>query len=262
MRRPGREVAQVVDYSTGRPAYQQVADALRGRILDGSLAPGDMLPSERAIMDEFDVSRTVPRMAIKVLSTEGLIDTHQGKGAFVRRPVQLRRLSSDRYRRGHPGDSPFSRDVPAEGRRPTWDYRVARARASARVADRLGIAEGDGVVVARYTFMDGTQPLQRSTSYEPAAIVAGTPIEDPESGPITGDVIARMDSIGRRITSVVEDVSARAPSPGEVTDLRIKPGIPVLVVARTMYADDTPLEYCDILIPADRSLLSYRVGVE
>lgn len=253
----------MVDYSTGRPAYQQVADALRGRILDGTLRPGDMLPSERQIMEEFDVSRTVPRMAIKVLSTEGLIDTHQGKGAFVRRPVQLRRLSADRYRRGHPGDSPFSRDVPtpAEGRRPTWDYRVARARASLRVAERLGIAEGDGVVVARYTFLEGNQPLQRSTSYEPAAIVAGTPIEDPESGPITGDVIARMDSIGRRVTSVVEDVSARAPSPGEVTDLRIKPGIPVLVVARTMYADDTPVECCDILIPADRTLLSYRLPV-
>lgn len=254
----------MVDYSTGRPAYQQVADALRGRILDGTLRPGDMLPSERAIMDEFDVSRTVPRMAIKVLSTEGLIDTHQGKGAFVRRPVQPRRLSADRYRRGHPGDSPFSRDVPAlaEGRTPTWDHRVNRARASARVAERLGIEEGDVVVVARYVFMDANLPLQRSTSYEPAAIVAGTPIEDPESGPITGDVIARMDSIGRRVTSVVEDVSARAPSPSEINDLRIKPGIPVLLVARTMYADDTPVECCDILIPADRTLLSYRLPVD
>ncbi len=252
----------MVDYSSGKPAYQQVADALRSRILDGTLAPGDMLPSERAIMDEFDVSRTVPRMAIRVLSTEGLIDTHQGKGAFVRRPVTLRKLSSDRYQRGHPGSSPFARDLASQGRRPSTDYRLTRGRANARIAERLGLAEGDAVMVAQYVFYADDQPLQRSTSYEPAAIVGGTPIEDPESGPVTGDTIARMDSIGRRVTEVVEDVSARAPSPRETDALRIKPGIPVLTVARTMFAGETRVEYSDAVIPADRLLLSYRVPVE
>ncbi|MGH8932248.1 MAG: winged helix-turn-helix domain-containing protein [Egibacteraceae bacterium] len=57
----------MVDFTAGRPAYQQLAEALRQRILSGILASGDMLPSESALMEEFGVSRTVPRMAIQLL---------------------------------------------------------------------------------------------------------------------------------------------------------------------------------------------------
>jgi hypothetical protein len=47
-----------------------------------------------------------------------------------------------------------------------------------------------------------------STSYEPLAVTAGTPVEQPEAGPTTG-VVGRMDLIGVRITHVVvEDVRA------------------------------------------------------
>jgi DNA-binding FadR family transcriptional regulator len=72
---------------SGRPAYAQVADQLRAAIRSGSYAPGSQLPSYEALMRTYDVSITVVRSAVRELKTEGLVHTHQGKGAFVRDPL-------------------------------------------------------------------------------------------------------------------------------------------------------------------------------
>lgn len=68
---------------SGQPAYKQVAHDLRRRIRDGRLKAGEQLPSMAVLMQEFDVSITVVRMALAELRSDGLIATHQGKGAFV-----------------------------------------------------------------------------------------------------------------------------------------------------------------------------------
>jgi GntR family transcriptional regulator len=78
-----RRSATLADWTKGQPAYQQVADALRAKIRAGELGEGDQLPSYAALMDEFGVSVTVARSAIAHLRSEGLVSTHQGKGAFV-----------------------------------------------------------------------------------------------------------------------------------------------------------------------------------
>ncbi len=76
----------MADWS-GRPAYAQVADQLRRAIRDGLFAPGSQLPSYEALMRTYEVSITVIRSAVRELKTEGLVYTHQGKGAFVRDPL-------------------------------------------------------------------------------------------------------------------------------------------------------------------------------
>lgn len=72
---------------TGRPAYVQVASDLRAAIRNGQYPPGTQLPSYEALMRKYDVSITVIRSAVRELRTEGLVQTHQGKGAFVRDPL-------------------------------------------------------------------------------------------------------------------------------------------------------------------------------
>ena len=51
----------------------ELVDSLGDRIRDGRLAVGDKLPTEAAIMAEFDVSRTVVREAISKLQASGLV---------------------------------------------------------------------------------------------------------------------------------------------------------------------------------------------
>lgn len=66
-----------------RSLAHDVVDALGGRIRDGSLAHGEKLPTEAAIMEEFGVSRTVVREAISRLQAAGLVETRHGVGTFV-----------------------------------------------------------------------------------------------------------------------------------------------------------------------------------
>ena len=76
----------MADWS-GRPAYMQVADTLRAEIRGDRIPPGSQLPSYEALMRRYGVSITVVRNAVRELKTEGLVITHQGKGAFVRDPL-------------------------------------------------------------------------------------------------------------------------------------------------------------------------------
>ena len=66
-----------------RSLAHDVVDALTGRIRDGSLATGEKLPTEAAIMEEFGISRTVVREAISKLQASGLVATRHGVGTFV-----------------------------------------------------------------------------------------------------------------------------------------------------------------------------------
>lgn len=66
-----------------RSLAHDVVDALGGRIREGALNPGEKLPTEAAIMEEFGVSRTVVREAISRLQAAGLVETRHGVGTFV-----------------------------------------------------------------------------------------------------------------------------------------------------------------------------------
>ncbi|MGY4859329.1 FadR/GntR family transcriptional regulator [Cryobacterium sp. AP23] len=66
-----------------------VGDRLTALIVNGSVRPGDKLPTESALMERYGVSRTVVREAISRLQVAGLVETYRGKGSFVlTRPAQ------------------------------------------------------------------------------------------------------------------------------------------------------------------------------
>lgn len=243
-----------------KPAYLQLADDIRQRILDGDLQAGDKLPTEAELMADYGVSRIVVRNGVQALVSEGLVSTQRGKGMFVRERRPLRkRISGDLYGK-RPVASPMKRQTEAEGRRSEWEYQTRVTTATKAVAERLAIEAGAEVVRTTYRFFADDEPIMLSTSYEPRALTAGTPIEQPEGGPITG-VVPRMDSIGQHITDVTEDVNARAPRPYESDQLQMAPGVPVMVITRTYYVDERPVETCDIAVAADRYTLSYTIPI-
>ena len=63
--------------------YEQLAERIRQNILSGALKPGDKLPTERILAEDYGVSRTVVREAVKALKQEGLIEIKAGLGTFV-----------------------------------------------------------------------------------------------------------------------------------------------------------------------------------
>ncbi len=72
--------------SRGTRIYEKVVEKLKESISRGDILPGDPLPSERQLMDDFGVSRSSLREAFRVMELLGLIESVPGKGRFVRHP--------------------------------------------------------------------------------------------------------------------------------------------------------------------------------
>ena len=89
------------------PAYQRIADHLRARIEAGEIEAGSMLPSERALCQEYAVSRMTLRQACGLLEQEGLIERRRGRGTFVS-PKKMRKRQQEM--RG------FTEEIRAPGR--------------------------------------------------------------------------------------------------------------------------------------------------
>lgn len=62
---------------------QEISYRLERLILDGGLAPGQKIPSERQLAARLGVSRAIIREALHELQGRGVIQTHHGKGSFV-----------------------------------------------------------------------------------------------------------------------------------------------------------------------------------
>jgi DNA-binding GntR family transcriptional regulator len=64
--------------------YVQIADHIDGLIESGRLRPGERIPSELVLSDQFHVARGTIRKAINLLNKRGLVVTVPHKGSFVR----------------------------------------------------------------------------------------------------------------------------------------------------------------------------------
>jgi GntR family transcriptional regulator, histidine utilization repressor len=73
------------------PAYEQVKAFVKKQVNDGAWRPGDGVPSESALQQQFGVSRMTVNRAMKELAVEGLVTRTQGSGTVV---AQLHRIST------------------------------------------------------------------------------------------------------------------------------------------------------------------------
>ena len=78
--------------------YLQIAGYLREQIIRGDLPPGAEVPSERQIAQEWNVSRPTATRALQTLRYQGLVESRQGAGTYVR-DVQMHRRATQRYHR-------------------------------------------------------------------------------------------------------------------------------------------------------------------
>ncbi len=62
---------------------EQIVEQIEESILKGRLKSGDQLPAERDLAQEFGVSRTAVREAIKTLREKGFVEAYSGRGTFI-----------------------------------------------------------------------------------------------------------------------------------------------------------------------------------
>jgi GntR family transcriptional regulator len=246
----------MVSRASGRPAYLQIADALREQINAGRYPPGAQLPTERALQDEYRVSSRTVRVALDQLRAEGLAVSYQGRGVFVREQAVPRRLSTDIA-----VFDGWYQTLRRQGLKPAGRTTVTRAPCPPDAAEWLGIEPGTEVLVRdRVMHAEGHPPEMLATSYFPLWVVERAPkLADPGVG---GMPRWLREAFG---TFYSEDViTARMPTQAERERLDLPPGVPVLVIKGGEHDSDSqrPLHYIEVVAAGGRIEFAYRYGTD
>ena len=70
----------------GTKLYEEITAKMLEQIHDGTLKPGDRLPPERTLAEEYGVSRTAIREALRSMEMMGCVESRVGEGTFIRTP--------------------------------------------------------------------------------------------------------------------------------------------------------------------------------
>jgi len=197
--------------------------------------------------------------ALHALQAEGLTEHRKGAGVYVRATTPVARHSPQRLSRQQWGRG-----------RPIWDadlpdtnyqvdqIHISEEPAPADIAVPLGVEPGEPTLVRRRRYSVEGRPVQLATSYLPAALVAGTPITWPDTGP--GGIYARLAEIGHAPVRFIEEVCARMPLPEETKALDLPAATPVIRVVRTAVSEEgRTVEVNDMTLDAFAYVLTYEI---
>lgn len=73
----------IIRNTVNQPIYDQICSQLKAQIIAGKLAPGEALPSIRALAKDLKISVITTKRAYDELEAEGFLFTVAGKGCFV-----------------------------------------------------------------------------------------------------------------------------------------------------------------------------------
>ncbi|WP_237530438.1 GntR family transcriptional regulator [Streptomyces sp. SID3212] len=155
----------------------RIAADLRRRISSGEWGPGGQLPTLPALCEEYGVSDTTIRNAMRLLANEGLVETKARAGTRVRSRPAVHHMAADRYRTaaGAPA-TPYTQDQGIGWSEYRLDKRFEKTEATPELAALFECEPGERLLARHFVFHDNDQPTQMSTSYVRWSDVAGTPV--------------------------------------------------------------------------------------
>ncbi|WP_211220832.1 GntR family transcriptional regulator [Agrococcus lahaulensis] len=254
--RRGRAAASMpsirIDRLSADPMYDQLRRQILATIADEGLSPGDLLPGELRMCEQYGVSRTVVRQALGQLEHDGIITRVKGKGTFVAPQKTAETLAS--------GLAGLHEEVAARGGTVRSEVlRLEREPAGDRVAAALGCDVGTPIVVLeRLRFVDDER-WSLSTTWMPERIGALAFDAELEEG----SLYAHLRAHGVRAARGVRSVEATVTDAREGQLLGIGPGKPVLLLRSTVLDDaDQPIEHFEALHRGDRTRFEFRLSAD
>ncbi|WP_279926489.1 GntR family transcriptional regulator [Streptomyces chengmaiensis] len=224
--------------------YQVIADDLRRLIESGELEAGQRLPAEAELASKYMVTNPTLRRALDVLQAEGLVEKYHGRGNFVRKPMPLLTYSIDAAAACHMARSTPGLQV---------GVTMSRLEADEALSALLQVERGTPLTLYVYISHVGAAPHSLARLYVPRD-VADFGVPRSSSAPLGDDVRAGLTSVGVRVASTVERLTARPPTAEEAHTLGIAASRPVLSIQRT--ATDIAgriVEWTFLTLPGDRT---------
>jgi DNA-binding GntR family transcriptional regulator len=230
-----------------RPAapYRQIAEEIRGRIRDGGLQPGDVVPSVRTIAREYGVAMATAHRALSTLQAEGFIRPERGIGSVVTTDeergwsVSARLEKSQRTGKVYP-DGQHAKIIA-----------VGLEEAPEQVAGALGLEPGSPVIRRIRITYRGDRAVSRSTSWFAGTLAESAPLlltteRIPEG---TFAYVARV--LGRQLGSWQDQYDPAVADSDEAGGLGIAEGTPIFRGQNWIYDDrGDVLEYGESIAAA------------
>jgi GntR family transcriptional regulator len=229
--------------------YRQLGHRIVEAIEQRGLGPGDLLPGEHRLCEEFGVSRTVVRQALAQLEHQGVIERVKGKGTFIahqKTPESLVHTLAGLYE-----------EVAARGGHVHSEVRRQEVEpASEEIAGHLRVREGSPVVVIeRLRFVDG-EPWSLSTTWLPEDVGAhalGADLRDQS-------LYALLGEHGIRAVEGVRSAEAAIADETQGDLLRVGVGQPLLVLRSVSFDEEgTPIEAFVAYHRGDRSRFEFQL---
>jgi GntR family transcriptional regulator len=234
----------VMDRTSPVPLHHQLKMILAEMVHSGELSPGDPLPGELRLCEQYGISRTVVRQALVQLEFEGLVERMRGRGTFVatpRTPQGLVQSLSGQFE-----------DLAARGLHLRSEVRTLElVPAPAHAAAALGIAEGDQVVLLeRLRFVQGEPWVLVITYLLPDAMAWLQHVDLVE-----GSLYAAMERQGVRPVHGRRTIQAKRADKATAEDLGVRRGTPILLLTSTgLDRHEHPVEYYEALHRGDRTV--------
>ncbi|HID53000.1 MAG TPA: GntR family transcriptional regulator [Anaerolineae bacterium] len=224
------------------PLYFQLKQILAERIDNGRWQPGDLLPTEMQLEEQYQVSRITVRRALKELELEGKISRFRGRGTIVAQP----KIS-------HSPEPHFSLTdaLLRQGVQPGWEVLSAEwVAAPDEIAEQFEIEAGTPVYfLQRLRLVDG-EPIGYHVAY--AAPAAATAVDSSQL--TAGGSLAYLGGSDILQGSYANRTLEAIPASAEVAALLgIEPGSPMLSIRRQVIGPDgRPIEILHAVYRGDR----------
>ena len=229
------------------PLYLQLADELRSKILSGEWQPEQRIPSENELNQIYSISRMTIRQVLGKLVDEGLVFRVHGKGTFVAQPKIATRSPSYHGVREQLEQQGYSTR--------TEMLNSGELEADVRLARELDVPVGTPLSMVERLRYAGDTPISLHKSYVPMPLAPGLLSHDLAEKQLC-QVLAR--DYGLDMAYVHESLESLNPSPAELSALRVRRGIPLLLLEqRIRDASHRLFEYTRIKFRGDRVRLEF-----
>jgi GntR family transcriptional regulator len=231
------------------PRYYEIEQALRARV--AKLAPGDPLPSDAELCEEFGVSRMTARNAMAQLVQSGIVQRIPGRGTFVAQQPVHRQAGSL---------ISFSDEMRRRGRRPTSRLLKRGTREGTGVETvSLGLRSGSEVIELVRLRLADKEPIAIEASAFAPSLAAVLEAADLEGGSLFDTLVGA----GHVPTAGRASLVAEAATATDARHLGVRRGGPLLVERRLIFDQSgRPLELTESRYAAERYALEVSFDVE
>lgn len=242
-----------LDKTVPIPLYFQLKELIVDEIKSGKYAVDSLIPTEKELSEQFDISRTTVRQAITELVQEGWLYRVKSKGTFIAR----QKIKQDFLQRLET----FQGQMKRIGVEPSTEVlEFSTRKANREVAENLNLEEGSEVLYLFRRRFGNQEPVVTAETYLPYEMCAFLESYDFERYSLYESMGMKKETRIYSARRLVEAVEANAK---DVQYLKIKKGAPVQLVHTVGFSEaGQPLEYSIARYRGDMSSFQISVYVD